>query len=300
VGAAPLPSSVSSLLDEQGSPARRWADLGVVRASELTGRRGGRRAAVPPDPGPVATPEPELAPPPADREGGPVLPVAGPLAGLLPDGGLRRGSTVAVCGSTSLLLAVLAEASRAGSWCALVGLPDLGVQAAAEAGLDLARTALVPRPGPRPAAVVAALVDGVDVVVLDTTLPGVRWSAGDRQRLGARVRQRGAVLVPVAAGGSAPGTWPGAEVELRAEGGAWAGLGGDGAGRLRSRRVRVRCAARGRPGEQEVPVLLPGPAGGCAPDGELPVGAPLTGPPVPRERPGAVAGEAPARIGVAG
>lgn len=290
MGAASVPSSVSSLLDEQGSPARRWADLGVVRASELAGRRGGRRA-VPRDPVPDSTPEP-APPPPADREGGPVLPVAGPLAGILPDGGLRRGSTVAVCGSTSLLLAVLAEASRAGSWCALVGLPDLGVQAAAEAGLDLARTALVPRPGPRPAAVVAALVDGVDVVVLDTTLPGVRWSAGERQRLGARVRQRGAVLVPV----GTPGAWPGAEVELRAEGSAWAGLGGDGAGRLRSRRVRVRCAARGRPGEQEVPVLLPGPAGGCAPDGELPVGAPLTGPPVPRERPS----EASARIGVAG
>ncbi len=290
MGAASVSSSVSSLLDEQGSPARRWADLGVVRASELAGRRGGRRAGTR-DPVPDPTPEP-APPPPADREGGPVLPVAGPLAGILPDGGLRRGSTVAVCGSTSLLLAVLAEASRAGSWCALVGLPDLGVQAAAEAGLDLARTALVPRPGPRPAAVVAALVDGVDVVVLDTTLPGVRWSAGDRQRLGARVRQRGAVLVPV----GTPGAWPGAEVELRAEGSAWAGLGGDGAGRLRSRRVRVRCAARGRPGEQEVPVLLPGPAGGCAPDGELPVGAPLTGPPVPRERPS----EAPARIGVAG
>ncbi|HYH28912.1 MAG TPA: hypothetical protein VD903_00885 [Pseudonocardia sp.] len=288
-------ASVSSLLDEQGAPSRRWSDLGVVRASELAGRRSGRRAATPaPAPAPDPAPEPELPPPsPADREGGAVLPVAGPLAGLLPAGGLRRGSTVAVCGSTSLLLAVLAEASRAGSWCALVGLPDLGVQAAAEAGLDLARTALVPRPGPRPAAVVAALVDGVDVVVLDNTLPGVRWPAGDRQRLGARVRQRGAVLVPVT---ETPGAWPGAEVELRAEGSAWAGLGGDGAGRLRSRRVRVRSAARGRPGEREVPVLLPGPAGACAPDGELPVGAPLTGPPVPRDRPDDV----PARIGVAG
>lgn len=281
----------SSLLDEQGSPSRRWADLGVVRASDLRGRGSGRRA-----PEPVAEPVTEevresvAEPPRVDREGSAVLPVAAPLAGLLPDGGLRRGSTVAVSGSTSLLLAVLAEASRAGSWCAVVGLGDLGVQAAAEAGLDLARTALVPRPGPRPAAVVAALVDGVDVVVLDTALPGVRWPAGDRQRLGARVRQKGAVLVPV----GAPGSWPGAEVELRAEGSAWAGLGGDGAGRLRSRRVRVRSAARGRPGEQEEPLLLPGPAGTCLPDGELPVGAPLTGPPRPVPAPG------PARIGVAG
>jgi hypothetical protein len=287
----------SSLLDGQGSPSRRWADLGVVRASELRGRRAGRPAPpVPPPAGeraeePVAEP---VAEPRVDREGSPVLPVAGPLAGLLPDGGLRRGSTVAVCGSTSLLLALLAEASRGGSWCALVGLPDLGVLAAAEAGLDLARTALVPRPGPRPAAVVAALVDGVDVVVLDTTLPGVRWAAGDRQRLGARVRQRGAVLVPV----GAPGAWPGAEVELRAEGSAWLGLGGDGAGRLRSRRVRARCTARGRPGEQEVPLLLPGPAGTCVPDGELPIGAPLTGPPRPVTEPGP--DELPARVGVAG
>ncbi|MDD7966657.1 hypothetical protein [Actinomycetospora lemnae] len=299
----------SSLLDEQGSPSRRWSDLGVVRASELRGRRAGRRGPAPVEerPEPVASPAPPatpatspvepapVEPAPVDREGSAVLPVSAPLAGLLPHGGLRRGSAVAVCGSTSLLLALLAEASRAGSWCAVVGLPDLGIQAAAEAGLDLARTALVPRPGPRPAAVVAALVDGVDVVVLDTTLPGVRWPAGERQRLGARVRQRGAVLVPVGAAGA----WPGAEVELRAEGSAWAGLGGDGTGRLRSRRVRVRCAARGRPGEQEEPLLLPGPAGTCLPDGELPIGAPLTGPPRRTGR----ADEplpAPARIGVAG
>jgi hypothetical protein len=289
-----LMGGASSLLDEQGSPSRRWAELGVVRASELRGRRGSGRGSAPAEEPVVETVAESVATPVTgapriETEGSAVLPVAGPLAGVLPGGGLRRGSTVAVCGSTSLLLALLAEASRAGAWCALVGLPDLGIQAAAEAGLDLSRTALVPRPGPRPAAVVAALVDGVDVVVLDTTLPGVRWPAGDRQRLGARVRQRGAVLVPV----GAPGTWPGAEVELRAEGSAWAGLGGDGTGRLRSRRVRVRCAARGRPGEQEVPVLLPGPAGECEPDGELPIGAPLTGPPRPVP-------DEPTRIGAVG
>ena len=54
------------------------------------------------------------------------------LTGLLPNRGLRRGSTVAVAtgqprrsGGTSLMLALLAEASRAGSWCAVVGVPDL-------------------------------------------------------------------------------------------------------------------------------------------------------------------------------
>jgi hypothetical protein len=158
---------------------------------------------------------------------------------------------VSVHGSTALLLALVAEASRAGSWCALVGLPGVGLAAAGEAGLDLGRTALVPRPGPRPASVVATLVDGLDVVVLGGASA---WRAGDRQRLAARVRQKGAVLIPV-------GAWPGADAELHATGGTWSGLLGDGAGRLRSRRVHLRCAARGRARDRAEDVLLPGPEG---------------------------------------
>lgn len=240
--------------------AGRVAELGLVRASELPAR-GARAAASHTRPTPVpasgpVSPGPEPAPPePAHDPEQALLPVPGPLAGLLPWGGLRRGSTVSVHGSTALLLALVAQASRAGSWCALVGLPGVGMAAAHEAGLDLARTALVPRPGPRPATVVAALVDGVDVVVLGGASA---WRAGDRQRLAARVRQKGAVLVPV-------GAWPGADVELHATGGTWSGLLGDGAGRLRSRRVHLRCAARGRARDLGSDVLLPGPDGGCAP-----------------------------------
>src|SRR4051812_7248310 len=72
-----------------------------------------------------------------------MLPVAEPLARLLPAGGLRRGSTVAVPGGPgagSLLLALLAEASAGGAWVGGVGRPGLGLVAAAEAG---------GRPGPR-------------------------------------------------------------------------------------------------------------------------------------------------------
>jgi hypothetical protein len=244
--------------DGRAELARRAARLGVVRASDLGARRSARSSPVPP-PAPVAA-EPVVPEGPGvvDLESAAPLPVSAPLAGLLPAGGLRRGSTVAVSGSSALVLAVLAEASRAGSWCALVGLPGIGIQAAAEAGLDLSRTALVPRPGPRPATVVAALVDGVDVVVLGGT---AQWRAGDRQRLAARVRQRGAVLVPVV---TASGGWPGAEVELHATGGTWSGLAGDGAGRLRARRVHLRCAARGRAHDRRDDVLLPGPTGACA------------------------------------
>jgi hypothetical protein len=68
---------------------------------------------------------------------------------------------VLVRSSTSLLFAVLAEASTQGTWCGLVGMPEVGVVAAAEAGLVLSRVALIPDPGPDLAAVTSALLDGL-------------------------------------------------------------------------------------------------------------------------------------------
>ncbi|MGH4007772.1 MAG: hypothetical protein ACRDTH_06355, partial [Pseudonocardiaceae bacterium] len=51
-----------------------------------------------------------------DAPGGrPPFPVVEPLASLLPGGGLRRGSVVALQGSTGLLLALLAAASAQGA-----------------------------------------------------------------------------------------------------------------------------------------------------------------------------------------
>ncbi|HEV7830795.1 MAG TPA: hypothetical protein VGP04_18510 [Pseudonocardiaceae bacterium] len=88
---------------------------------------------------------------------------------------------------------MLAEASTQGAWCALVGMPEVGVVAAAEAGLVLSRVALVPEPGPDLVAVTSALLDGVEMVVIAGTQ---RLRAGGRQRLAARARQRNAVLFP--------------------------------------------------------------------------------------------------------
>lgn len=192
------------------------------------------------------------------------LPVLPELIGLLPNRGLRRGSTVAVgtgqparsgsagqparSGGTSLLLALLAEASRTGSWCAVVGVPTLGMGAAAELGIALDRLALVPNPGPEWATVVAALIDGVDVVVI--AVPGT-VSASVTDRLAARARQRGSVLVPY-------GQWAGADVTLQVVAGAWEGL-GQGRGRLRRREVTVSARGRGaaaRP--KEIKVWMPG------------------------------------------
>src|SRR5690606_39842423 len=74
----------------------------------------------------------------ADR----TLPAASALAGLWPGGALTVGGRYVVDGSTTLALARLREPSRAASPCAVVGMPDLRVDAAAAAGIDLERPVL--------------------------------------------------------------------------------------------------------------------------------------------------------------
>jgi hypothetical protein len=163
-------------------------------------------------------------------------------------------------GATSLVLALLAEASAGGAWAGVIGRPDLGLVAAAEAGVALERLALVPYPGADLVAVTAALLDGLDLVVV----AGRVLHGSDRARLAARARQRGAVLLPL-------GPWPGADVELTCEQGRWQGVGagsGD-VGRLRTRRVCVRLRGRGvAPAGRSARLLLPGVAGRLAVDVE--------------------------------
>ncbi len=183
-----------------------------------------------------------------------VLPVLDALAPLFPSGGLRRGSTVAVHASSSLVLALLAGASRAGAWVAVVGVPTLGLVAAAESGVALERLALVPAPGADLSSVVAALVDGMDLVVLGSP---ARLRGTELRRLVARARQRGAVLVGA-------GEWPGADLRLTVEAPAWHGL-GQGHGYLRARLVSVRADGRGsaaRP--RRCDVWLPAAGGGIS------------------------------------
>lgn len=184
------------------------------------------------------------------RVTGRVLPVAPALAELLPAAGLRRGSTVAVHGASSLLLALLAAPTTAGSWAAVVGMPSLGLAAAAEYGVDLSRLALVPRPGAELPGVVAALLDGVDVVAVHSETV----QAAVARRLSARARHRGAVLL-------AAGAWPGADVELSCRVSAWVGP-ESGYGHLRERRVEVRAHGRGSAARPVSAVLeLPGARG---------------------------------------
>jgi hypothetical protein len=165
-----------------------------------------------------------------------LLPVADPLVPLFPGGGLQRGSTVGVSGApgvTSLALAVVAEASTQQSWIAVVGVPGLGLVAAAEHGVALERCVLVDHP-PDWLAVLHAVVGAFDVVV---TVPPTRLALAQHRRVTSRLRERGTVLVQV---GAATG-----DVCLRVEASEWSGLHGDGHGRLVARRLTVTRTGRG-------------------------------------------------------
>jgi len=157
------------------------------------------------------------------------LTVPGPLGAVIPT--LTRGTVVAVggrlgAGATSTALGLAAAATAAGEWAALVdGSGSLGALAAAEGGVDLARFVVVRDvPRERWATVVAALLDGVSVVIAEMPR-GVR--PADARRLLARARERSAVLVALAADVRA---WPvEAGMRIVAAGGVWSGLGeGDG------------------------------------------------------------------------
>jgi hypothetical protein len=189
-----------------------------------------------------------------------LLPTAPALRPLLPDGGLRRGTTVNVqgVGETSLVFALLAEASAAGAWCAAVGLDSPGLLAAHHAGVALSRLVLVPDPGPDWPTIVAALLDAFEIVALR---PPGRPSARLQQRLAARIRERDRVLVTLGAAASF-GMPP--DVHLVGTAGVWEGLGW-GFGHLRSRQLQVRAEGRrlaGRP--RHATVWLPDPDGQVA------------------------------------
>jgi len=193
-----------------------------------------------------------------------LLPVLAALEPLLPDRGLRRGSVVAVEGSSSVALALVAAASAAGSWCGAVGRPSLGLVAAAELGIVLDRFPLVPVPDPSAAGpggwawVVATLLDALDLVVAWPRGPGSVRPA-DARRLAARARERGSVLVVVGGG------WPGAAgVHLSVARVEWIGVAA-GHGRLRARRVEVVAGGRGAASrERRATLWLPAPGGGVA------------------------------------
>jgi hypothetical protein len=164
------------------------------------------------------------------------------ISDILP---LHAGATYAV-DSASLGLALAAGASQAGEWVGFAGWSDFGAEAAAELGIDLSRTVLVPDPGEHWLEVTAALVDVLRVVVLRPPASVDERTAG---LLDSRLRTRSAVLV-------VHGQWPRVEARLSTEQSAWAGPAA-GRGQLEERRARVAVHRGARP-PQRADLVWPG------------------------------------------
>ena len=167
-----------------------------------------------------------------------LLPVADELVSLLTQPGLVPGSVLAAQGPGALTLATAfaAEVSRTGGWVTAVGLARMGVSAVAERGASLDRWVFVDEPGDAAAEVLNALIGNVDVILL---ADGVRLAAAHSRRLRTRLRERGTVVIEIAASGAfSP------DVTLTVERAAWTGL-GIGHGRLRERRAEVVAVGRG-------------------------------------------------------
>ena len=226
--------------DREERLSRARAALGAAERSAA--RWGGRidRTALQPSARPVSEAE--------DDGLGTRLPVPGPLRTLFPRGSLRAGSSVALEGaaSTSLLLSLAVAAAGEDSWCAIAGMPDLGLRSAMDAGLDPCRLALAAADGEQRPQVLSALADGVGVLVLgpDLDLAPALW----RSLLG---RARTADTLVLAA--APPGR---ADLTLRSTARGWSGL-GQGSGRLRRRRLEITAEGRGIAGHRTAEVLLP-------------------------------------------
>lgn len=208
----------------------------LAAVARVAGLRTARELAPPT----TTVPEPRAAP----RDEQDTLPVGAEIAQLLPAGGLRRGSVVSVHGSNTLLWLLLAEATRAGSWAGLVGLPDLGLLAGLDLGIPPERLMVIPDPGPDLGTVLAALLDGVDLVVVNPHRAGTSRSSAAGQldlalarRLANRARHRGGVILTT-------GPWPAADLELSAEDNTWGGL-DHGAGYLSGQRLSLTVRGRG-------------------------------------------------------
>jgi len=179
------------------------------------------------------------------------LPVAPSLARLLPGGGLRAGAAYCLDRSMSLLLRLIAEPSRAGTWCTAIGMPELGIEAAREAGAELERLVLIPRPGERWLSVIATVAEVMGLVAVR---PASRVREQDAARLAARLRERGTVLL-------VQGPWPHAEATLRLEAAEFSGL-GEGHGHLERLEADIAVVARqtgGGPRRGRVTLLGGGP-----------------------------------------
>jgi hypothetical protein len=114
---------------------------------------------------------------------------------------LLPGTVAQISGSMSALWAVAAAALGPEDWAVIAALPAAGLLAAAQAGLALNRTVVVPDLGACPPRVLAGLIDAFGLVIAGK----LSLQASYRRRFEARLRFNGSKLITT-------GQWGGAKV----------------------------------------------------------------------------------------
>lgn len=161
---------------------------------------------------------------------------------------LRSGAVHSI-ESRGLALTCLGATMPPGAWGAIVGMPDLGIEAARDLGVPIDRVALVPHPGRSWLDVVASLAEAMPVVLAAS--PG-RVTPTDAARLSARLRQASSTLLIA-------GPWPNAATVVRDVRAEWQGL-ADGDGRLAAGGLVVEVVSGGAPSLARIPIVGDGAA----------------------------------------
>lgn len=94
-----------------------------------------------------------------------ILKTLSALDKLVPCGGLVRGTLNHISDTPLLLAELIASATRAGYYVAVVGWPEFSYAEVFDTGGDFSHIIVVADPGRNPLSVTAALADGVDLVI---------------------------------------------------------------------------------------------------------------------------------------
>lgn len=177
-----------------------------------------------------------------------ILEVPGPLARVLPGGGLARRQVTELNDCPALAAELVAQVSAGGGFVAVVGWVELSLAQLVDEG-DVGRVITVPDPGPEPWQVTAVLLEGMDLVIHHGA-PGELTPTRARPVL-AKLRGGHAALVTVGP------HLPGAPMSVQGEVTTYRGI-GRGTGRIRGLDIEVR--ARTKAGQETSGLVTAGQA----------------------------------------
>ena len=168
------------------------------------------------------------------------VPVPPWMGAFLQEDGLRRGSVTQVSNCPAALVHMLAAVTAQGGCAAVVDHPNLAVAAVAAAGGDIDRLVLVPDATPHTAAVLATLVEGMDMVLYRPQLGQAQITPTFARPVDARLKKSECAFV------TCGGQWPTARVHIDMHVSGIIGL-GQGSGRVRSIELEGRAWGKSQP-----------------------------------------------------